>query len=250
MATEHAPTANAAQAGPRPLYREPLAPGGTWSAVLKRHQILRITDTHGDANVSALFYNADERLERYNMPDTLKAQYTAFLTQGRVLMSDMGRVLCSIVGDTCGWHDTICGHSNGGMVEAKYGRKRYQETRNDFHRNAHDNFLVELGKHGLGKQDIVANVNFFSKVVTDAEGKFAFTPAHSRPGACVELRAEMNVLVVLTAVPHPLDSAASYTPRAVDLLVMQGEAPGPDDACRISRAETRRAFENTERYFQ
>ena len=81
---------------------------------MKRHQVLRITDTEGGANVSALFYNADELLERYNMPDTLKAQYTAFLTRGRVLISDMGRVLCSVVGDTCGWHDTMCGHSDAG----------------------------------------------------------------------------------------------------------------------------------------
>jgi uncharacterized protein len=232
------------------IFREPLAAGGGWSGVLKRHQVLRITDTMGGANVSALFYNADELLERYNMPDTLKAQYTAFLTQGRVLLSDMGRVLCSIIGDTCGWHDTICSHSDGALVESKYGRKRYQEARNDFHRNARDTFLVELGKHGLGKQDLAPNVNFFSKVTTDPDGRFSFATAHSRPGAYVELRAEMNVLVVLAAVPHPLDPAKTYAPRPVELMVQRGGPPGEDDACRISRAETRRAFENTERYFQ
>jgi uncharacterized protein len=230
--------------------REALAAGGGWSAVLKRHQVLRITDTGGGANVSALFYNADGLLERYNMPDTLKAQYTAFLTRGRVLLSDMGRVLCSVVDDTCGWHDTMCGHSNGALVESRYGRKRYQEARNEFHRNARDNFLIELGKHGLGKQDVVANVNFFSKVTTDADGRFSFAVGHSRPGAYVELRAEMNVLVVLAAVPHPLDPATTYVPAPVELLVQHGAPPGPDDACRVSRAETRRAFANTERYFQ
>lgn len=232
------------------IFREPLAAGAGWSGVIKRHQVLRITDTEGGANVSALFYNADGLLERYNMPDTLKAQYTAFLTQGRVLLSDMGRVLFSIVADTCGWHDTICSHSDGALVESKYGRKRYQEARNDFHRNARDLFLVELGKHGLGKQDVVPNVNFFSKVTTDANGRFAFVSPHSRAGAYVELRAEMNVLVVLAAVPHPLDPAKTYAPRQVELLILRGAPPGPDDACRISRAETRRAFENTERYFK
>jgi hypothetical protein len=231
------------------LFQEDLAPGGTWSGVVKRHHVLRITDVAGGANVSALFYNRDELLERYNMPDTLKAQYTAFLTRGRVLMSDMGRVLCSVVDDTCGWHDTICGHSNAAIVTAKYGRKRYQEARNDWHRNAHDNFLVELGKHGLGKQDIVANVNFFSKVVTRPDGTFAFVEGNSAPGSYVDLRAEMNVLVVLTAVAHPLDPSTGYAPRGVTLTVRQGEAPGTDDACRVSREETRRAFQNTERYF-
>jgi urea carboxylase-associated protein 2 len=231
------------------VFREGLAAGGGWSGIVKRHQVLRITDTLGGANVSALFYNADEMLERYNMPDTLKAQYTAYLTAGRVLLSDMGRVLFSIVEDTCGWHDTLCSHSDAALVESKYGRKRYQEARNDRHRNARDNFLVELGKFGLGKQDVVANVNFFSKVTTDAEGRFSFAAPHSPPGARVDLRAEMNVLVVLAAVPHPLDPAKTYEPRPVELAVRRGGAPGPDDACRVSREETRRAFENTERYF-
>ena len=232
------------------VFRQQLAAGGGWSAVLRRHRVLRITDTEGGANVSALFYNADELVERYNMPDTLKAQYTAFLTRGRVLLSDMGRVLCSVVEDTCGWHDTICGHSNGALVESRYGRKRYQDARNEFHRNARDNLLVELGKHGLGKQDVVANANFFSKVTTDPDGRFSFAESHSRAGAYIELRAEMNVLVVLAAVPHPLDPATTYVARPVELMVRRGAAPGPDDPCRVSRAEIRRAFENTERYFQ
>jgi urea carboxylase-associated protein 2 len=232
------------------LYREELAAGSGWSGVLKRHQVLRLTDRSGQGNVSALFYNQDELLERYNMPDTLKAQYTAFLTRGRVLMSDMGRALCSIVTDTCGWHDTICGHTDAEQVAARHGRRRYQEARNEFHRNARDNFLVELGKRGLGKQDIVPNVNFFSKVVTREDGTFSFVPGAPRPGAYVDLRAEMNVLVVLAAVPHPLDPAPAYTPQPIDLQVSAGPPPGPEDECRVSRAETRRAFENTERYFQ
>jgi uncharacterized protein len=238
-----------ATASERTLFREELAAGGGWSAIVKRHQILRLTDTLGGANVSALFFNADELVERYNMPDTLKAQYTAFVTRGRVLLSDMGRVLFSVVTDTCGWHDTLCGHSDGALVAAKYGQKTYQQARNEFHRNARDNFLVELGKHGLGKQDLVPSVNFFSKVVADDDGAFAFVPGHSPAGACVELRAEMNVLVVLAAVPHPLDPAKTYAPRPVELLLRQGDPPGPEDACRVSRAETKRAFENTERYF-
>jgi urea carboxylase-associated protein 2 len=231
------------------VFREDLAAGGGWSGVLKRHQVMRLTDPTGGANVSALFYNRDELLERYNMPDTLKAQYTAFLTQGRVLMSDMGRALVSVVGDTCGWHDTLCGHSNAAIVAARHGRKRYQEARNDFHRNARDNFLVELGKFGLGKQDIVPNVNFFSKVVTGDQGAFSFVSGHSKAGSHVDLRAEMNVLVILAAVAHPLDPSPTYSPRPIQIEVRAGEAPGADDACRVSRAETRRAFENTERYF-
>jgi uncharacterized protein len=234
----------------RIVFRENLSAGGGWSGVLRRHNVLRIEDVHGGANVSALFFNADQLLERYNMPDTLKAQYTAFLTRGRVLMSDMGRVLCSIVDDTCGWHDTLCGHSDAALVTSKYGRKRYQEARNDYHRNARDNFLIELVKYGLGKQELVPNVNFFSKVSADADGRLTFVANHSPEGAHVDLRAEMNVLVILAAVPHPLDPSLSYAPRAVALSVRHGEAPGRDDPCRCSRPETKRAFENTERFFQ
>lgn len=234
----------------RIVFVEDLAPGGGWSRIVKRHNVLRIEDVRGGANVSALFFNADLLLERYNMPDTLKAQYTAFLTRGRVLMSDMGRVLCSIVEDTCGWHDTLCGHSDAEQVATKYGRKRYQEARNDFYRNARDNFLVELVKYGMGKQELVPNVNFFSKVSADANGRLTFVPGHASAGAYVELRAEMNVLAVLTAVPHPLDQASSYAPRGVKLSVFRGDAPGPDDSCRCSRPETRRAFENTEAFFR
>ena len=229
--------------------REELAGGSNWSHVLERHDVLRLTDLRGGANVSALFFNADLPLERYNMPDTLKAQYTAYLTRCRVLLSDMGRVLCSIVEDTCGWHDTLCGHSNAALVEARFGRKRYQEARNDFYRNAHDNFLVELSKWGLGAQDLVPNVNFFSKVVADGEGQLSFVTSHSKIGAHVDLRAEMNVLVVLTANPHPLDPTKEYLPRPIELTVSRGEAPGVDDPCRSSRPEATRAFENTERYF-
>src|SRR5262245_36474218 len=91
----------------RSILEEPLPGGAMWSRVLQRHQVLRLTDVEGGANVSMLLYNRDHLLERYNMPDTLKAQHTAFLTTGNVLYSDMGRILCSIIADSCGWHDTI-----------------------------------------------------------------------------------------------------------------------------------------------
>jgi uncharacterized protein YcgI (DUF1989 family) len=113
------------------------------------------------------------------MPDTLKAQHIARLTAGAVLYSDMGRILCSITADTTGWHDPIAGCSNGAMVLAKYGEARYQEFRNECHRNALDSFLVELGKWGLGPRDLVPNVNFFSKVTVDDVGGMTFVAGNS-----------------------------------------------------------------------
>src|SRR3954471_19861805 len=140
---------------------ETLRGGAMWSWTLKRGTSLRLIDIEGGANVSALFFNADAPLERYNMPDTLKAQFIAYLTRGNVLFSDMGRILCSVVEDTCGWHDTLCGCTDAKSTERKYGPSSYQDKRNEWYRNGRDNFLVELGKHGLGKKDLSTNVNFF-----------------------------------------------------------------------------------------
>lgn len=225
-------------------------PGGwNFSHILKRGTTLRITDLHGGANVSALFYNAELLCERFNMPDSLKAQHTAFLTAGNTCMSDHGRVLVSVTADTCGWHDVLCGVSSRETVRAQFGETSYAEARNAWHRNGRDSLLVELGKWGLGVRDLVANVNFFSKVATDAEGNFAFVPGHSGPGAAVDLRAEMNTLVVLNTCPHPLDPSPVYAPKPVRLEVFESDPPGPDDLCRTSCPQNTRAFENTERYF-
>jgi urea carboxylase-associated protein 2 len=233
-----------------PILEETLPGGAMRSLVLRRGTALRLEDLDGGANVSALFFNADDPLERYNMPDTLKAQHTAYLTRGHVLYSDMGRVLCSVVEDGCGWHDTLCGVTTARLTEEKYGPSSYQKDRNAFHRNGRDNFLIELGKHGLGKRDIAANVNFFSKVTVDDDGGLHFLPGHSRPGAFVTLRAEMDVLVVLSNTPHPLDPSTTWKPGPVGLRVLRLPAPGPDDFCRNSRPENVRGFQNTELLFR
>ena len=232
------------------LWEEKIRGGGMSSFVLKRHTALRLTDLEGGANVSALFFNADAPLERYNMPDTLKAQYTFFITAGRVLYSDMGRILCSVTSDSCGWHDTVCGVINSRVTEAKFGATSYQTLRNGFHRNGRDNFLIELAKHGLNKKDLHANVNFFSRVIADNAGNLSYVPHASRPGSQVELRAEMNVLVILSNTPHPLAPAGPWAPPPVDISVDAVPEPGIDDLCRNSRPENGRGFVNTEAWFR
>jgi uncharacterized protein len=234
----------------RSILEEAVPGGAATSCVLGRHQRLRLTDVEGGANAAMLLFNRDHLLERYNMPDTLKAQHTAFVTRGHVLYSDMGRILCSIVEDDCGWHDTVCGLSDEDSVREKYGERRYGENRNAFHRNARDGLLVELGKWGLGARDLVPNLNLFSKVVADAQGTLAFAAGHARAGASVMLRAEMNVLVVLAACQHPLDPNPEYRPAPLRLEVLRSDPPGPDDLCRRSRPENERGFANTERVFR
>ncbi len=234
---------------PSVLWEETVQAGAAWSHVLKRGTALRILDIEGDANVGAVFYNFECSSERYNMPDTLKAQHIARLTKGYVLYSDMGRILCSITEDTTGWHDPIGGCSNATLVTEKYGETRYQDCRNDYHKNARDSFLVELGKWGLSPRDLAANVNFFSRVDVAADGAMTYRPGNSKPGSYVELRAEMNVLTVLNTCQHPLDPNPNYQPKPVKLSIRHTAAPGPDDPCRLSRPENQRGFTLTERYF-
>ena len=223
--------------------------GATWSHVLKRGTAIRITDLQGGANVGAIFYNCECPVEGYNMPDTLKAQHSARLTNGFVLYSDMGRILLSITGDSVGRHDPIGGTSSRQLVETKYGRATYQEFRNDYHKNGHDSFLVELSKWGLGPRDLVANVNFFSCVKVDHTGNMRFVPANSKAGDYVELRAEMNVLAILNTCQHPLDPDSTYKPKPVQIAIRQVASAAANDPCRISRPENGRGFTLTERYF-
>jgi uncharacterized protein YcgI (DUF1989 family) len=133
-------------------------------------------------------------------------------------------------------------------VLAKYGEKRYQAHRNAMHRNGRDGLLMELAKWGLGVRDLVPSVNFFSKVVPDADGALSHVPGHSVAGSFVDLRFEMDTLVVLSSAPHPLDACPDYAPADVHLSAWRAAPVAPDDACRTQCAQNGRAFINTERY--
>ena len=231
------------------LYEETVPGGGHTSFVLKRGQLLRITDLEGGANVSLMLLNATEKSERLNLPDTLKCQHTAKLTTGHCLYSDMGRVLAAITADTCGWHDSFGGLLNAAEVKEKYGEGRYQELRNGFFRNGVDNLLVEMGKWNLGLADLLMVLNLFSKVSVDAEGYFHFEAENSKAGDYIELYAPMDCLVVLTALQHPMDPNPEYAPKPVQLSWSQVASDGISVLCRTSRPENGRGFHNTERLY-
>ncbi len=171
-----------------------------------------------DANVAALFYSREQPLERYNMADTLKAQHTAHLTTGCVCYSDMGRILCAITADSCGWHDPLCGLTDAQSIAARYGATTYQQQRNARFVSAREGLTVELGKHGLGERDLMAGINFFSKVQVDESGSLHLVPGHCHAGDAVDLRFEMDTIVLLHAGPHPLatghDLRAARCPAA------------------------------------
>ncbi len=231
------------------MWEEILPGGATWSHVLKRGTALRLTALEPGTNVGALMYNADQLTERLNLPDTLKAQHTAKLTKSHVLYSDMARVLCSITADEVGWHDPLGGCSDAGIVAEKYGALSYQKARNGWHQNALDGFLIELAKYGLGVRDLAMNVNFFSKVTVADDGGMHFVPGNAPVGSFVELRAEMNTLVILNTCQHPMDPAPTYAPAPVGLALKRVAAPGPEDLCRTLCPENERGFILTERYF-
>lgn len=231
------------------LYEETVPGGGHTSFVLKRGQLLRLTDIEGGANVSLLLLNAHEKSERLNLPDTLKCQHTARLTAGHCLYSDMGRILAAITADTCGWHDSMGGLLNAAEVAEKYGQGRYQELRNGFFRNGMDNLLVELGKWDLGLADLLMNLNLFSKVTVDRDGCFHFEAGNSKAGDYLELYAPMDTLVVLTALQHPMDPNPQYAPKPVQLSWQQVQSDGISVLCRTSRPENGRGFHNTERLY-
>lgn len=230
------------------IWSKNLRGGSMLSIRLKRHRSLRFTAKGAFANLSLLAYNALNLVERYNMADTLKGQHTAFLTAGNCMYSDQGRVLLSIIEDTCGWHDTIAGTDNKLMMAEKFGQGKYQELRNNFFRNGRDNLLTELGKWGLGKQDIVPNVNLFSKVWIDEEsGGMNYDGSLAEKGVSVTLRAEMDTLLVMSNTHHPMYDGP-YQPVDVNIEMLEVQAPATDDLCRMSCEQNQRAFINTENF--
>lgn len=229
------------------LWVERIPGGGHWSGIVRRGTTLRMVDLQGGANVSALFYNQEEKLERYNMADTLKAQHIFRLSKGHACHSDMGRIFCCITEDTVGWHDTVCGVSDAAMLKHKYGVARFQEHRNAMYRSGLDGLLVELGKWGLGRRDVVSNVNFFSKVTANDVGEMYFHQANSKAKDYVGLHFEMDTLVVLSTAPHPLDPTPLYQPAAVELMAFISPQDTSATCQRIP--ENQRGLENTQRFY-
>lgn len=230
------------------MYEDRIEGGAHWSLIMRRGTILRLTDLEGGANVGMLFYNPQDKLERYNAPDTLKGQHTFKLTKGHCLYSDMGRIFCSIVEDSLGWHDSIGGNLSEKKLQEKYSVRSYQDARNDWTLSGEHCFEVELAKYGLGPRDLAANLNLFSRVATDESGNMSFVGEHSPAGATIDLRFEMDTLVVLHTCPHPMNPASDYPRKPIAYQIRKAAALREDDLCMNSRPENKRGFQNTELY--
>ncbi len=230
------------------MYEDRIGGGAHWSLLMRRGTVLRLTDLEGGANVGMLFYNPADKLERYNAPDTLKCQHTFKLTRGHCLYSDMGRIFCSIIEDSLGWHDTVGGNLSEATLKEKYAVKSYQEARNGWTLSGEHCFSVELAKYGLGERDLAANLNLFSKVETDEAGNMSFVENHSPAGASVDLRFEMDTLALLHTCPHPMNPSPEYPRAPIQYQIRKAKPVAPDDLCMNSREENVRGFQNNAVY--
>ncbi len=232
---------DAAPIAPEALISSEEVPADWYTTVrLRRGEALRIIDASGRSSVSMIGWREEDTSERINCADTVKVQWSAALSKGRVILSDMGRVFVSIVEDTCGTHDLMVGGSTSASTLAAFGAASL---------NTHENFLAAAAKVGLGLRDIPPCVTFLAPVSVDATGRFLWNAGRKRPGDFVDLRAEMNVVLVLSNCAHPLDPARPSTTGPATLIRHRVPRAGPDDPCRTISPEIIRAFEFTDRLY-
>lgn len=195
------------------------AAGEPWVKLMKKGQVFRIVDLEGNQAVDTLFFNAAHALERYSATDTIRRQSRLYLTTGSMLYSNFGNVMLTIVADTCGRHDTL-----GGACAAESNTVRYALGKYPMH-SCRDNFLHALAHEpvceqlSMSKRDLPSNINFFMKVPVTEDGGLEFVDGVSAPGKYVEMRAEMDVVVLISNCPQLNNPCNVYNPTPIRLLV-------------------------------
>ena len=222
------------------IHREQVPSGWYATMRLRRGEALRIVDDTGRSSVSLVGWREEDTSERINCADTVKIQWSAAVGKGRVILSDMGRVFVSVVEDSCGAHDLLVGGSTPASTLAAFGERG---------RNTQENFLAAASKIGLDVRDIPPCVTFFAPVSLDEAGRFRWQEGRKRPGDFIDLRAEMNLVVVASNCPHPLDPARPEAAGPVTLIKHHAAAAATDDPCRTASPEAARAFAFTDRLF-
>jgi urea carboxylase-associated protein 1 len=197
------------------VYAEILEAGEPWMHEIRAGQFFRIEDLGGNQAVDTLFYNAYDYAERYSATDTVLDQRNIYLTTGSRLLSNRSNPLLTIVADTCGRHDTL-----GGACANESNMVRYAIEKRYMHacRNSFLKAMAHWG-NGMEKRDIVANINFFMNVPVTTEGDLTFEDGISEPGKYVEMRAEMDVLALISNCPQLNNPCNAYDPTPVRLLI-------------------------------
>ena len=198
------------------IFRETVMAGDYFIHRIEAGQTVRILDLEGNQAADTLFYNADDPSERYSAMDTIREQGNVYLTAGSVLMTNENRPLLEIVADTCGRHDTL-----GGACATESNTVRYSLEKKCMHA-CRDSWMLAIAEHealGLSKRDITHNINFFMNVPVTSEGGLTFEDGISAPGKYVELRAEMDVIVLISNCPQLNNPCNGYNPTPVEILV-------------------------------
>lgn len=197
------------------VYRKIIAAGDPYMYTIKRGQTVRILDLEGNQAVDTLFYNADDREERYDANNTIREQGNIYLTTGTALISNAGNVMLCITADTCGRHDTL-----GGACSAESNTVRYALEKRHMH-SCRDNFLMALARHdcGMTKRDLPSNINFFMNVPVTPDGQLSFADGISSAGRYVEMRAEMDILILISNCPQLNNPCNAYNPTPVEILI-------------------------------
>lgn len=193
--------------------------GDPWTGIVKKGQTFRILDLEGNQAVDTLFYNANDATERYSAVDTIQRQEQIYLTTGSVLYSTEGNPMLTITADTCGRHDTIGGACSAESNTTRYAlsKRPMHSCRDSFmHAITHDSCVIE---RNITKRDITANINFFMNVPVTSDGGLSFADGISAPGKYVEMRAEMDVLVLISNCPQLNNPCNAYNPTPIQLLV-------------------------------
>jgi urea carboxylase-associated protein 2 len=228
------------------LWEETIAAGGYATRRLARGSRLRLIDLEGDACASLLIFNAEMPAERLNIADTVKIQWNAYLGAGKLLLSDMGRVLMSILEDGAETHDAFCGTSNEATNAAKYGEGRNSGA----FPNGRDRLLLGSAKQGLQRRDVHPCVNLFKGTRVEADGAITPLVGPYEAGRSMILRAEMNVIVVFANCPHVLDPRDDWSVTPLRASAWRGPVTPEDDPVRTATPEGLRAFLNVEDYFR
>ena len=225
---------------PGSLLHHEKVPGGWYHASrLMRGEALRIVNTTGTSAVSLMAWSVADTSERLHLVDTMKIQWSIAICKGRILYSDMGRVVLSVIEDTSGAHDLLIGPTTLSSMQAALGPGIW--------RNSRDNFLAATAKLGLSRRDLHPCINFFAPVSVDAQGQFAWQADRRAGGDFVDLRAEMDLWIIVSNAGHPLDPALAASPGSIDLMRFAVPPPLANDICRIG-PEAGRAFALTERH--
>jgi urea carboxylase-associated protein 2 len=214
---------------------------GTYTSLhLRRDDVLRATDLDGDTCANLQLLRADHPVERLNPADTVKVQWQAYLGSGALLLSDLGRVLATVIEDTSAGHDALCGPANRARNAERYG----DGSPHGSHPAARDQLALAAARHGLGRRDLTSGINLFAPVRVAGDGGLHLQPPAGAPG-WIELRAEVDLIVLVAVGPHPLDDRPDGAVGRVRLTARQADRPHPDPL-RSATPERQRAFERTE----